>query len=100
MLSAKNIAFAIATFLAVAPAFAEGPVPSTFSIVAADPTTGEVGVAVASRFFAVGTVVPHARAGVGAVATQSYANTSFGPHGLSLLSHGNTPEKVLEDAQQ
>jgi uncharacterized Ntn-hydrolase superfamily protein len=96
LLSTKNIAFAIATFFTVVPAFAEGPLPSTFSIVAADPKTGEVGVAVASRFFAVGTVVPHARAGVGAVATQSYANTSFGPHGLSLLSHGNTPEKVLE----
>ncbi len=75
---------------------AEAPNPSTFSIVAADPETGEVGVAVASRFFAVGTVVPHARAGVGAVATQSFANTTFGPHGLSLLSHGNSPEKVLE----
>ncbi len=77
-------------------AVAEPPRPSTFSIVAADPQTGEVGVAVASRFFAVGTVVPHARAGIGAVATQSYANTTFGPHGLSLFSHGNTPEKVLE----
>jgi uncharacterized Ntn-hydrolase superfamily protein len=77
-------------------AHAEAPRPSTFSIVAADPDTGEVGVAVASRFFAVGTVVPHARAGVGAVATQSYANTTFGPHGLSLLSHGNSPERVLE----
>ena len=96
MLSVKNVAFIVAAFLAIVPAFAEGPVPSTFSIVAADPETGEVGVAVASRFFAVGTVVPHARAGVGAVATQSYANTSFGPHGLSLLSHDNTPEKVLE----
>lgn len=75
---------------------AEAPNPSTFSIVAADPDTGEVGVAVASRFFAVGTVVPHARAGVGAVATQSYANTTFGPHGLSLLSQGTSPDKVLE----
>jgi uncharacterized Ntn-hydrolase superfamily protein len=96
LLSAKNIAFVVSTFLAIVPIFAEGPVPSTFSIVAADPEAGEVGVAVASRFFAVGTVVPHARAGVGAVATQSYANTTFGKHGLSLLSHGNPPEKVLE----
>ena len=96
MLSTRKIAFAVAALLSVGPAFAEGPVPSTFSIVAADPETGEVGVAVASRFFAVGTVVPHARAGVGAVATQSYANTSFGKHGLSLLSHGNSPEKALE----
>ena len=96
MHSAKIIAFVIAALLVNVPIFAEGPVPSTFSIVAADPKTGEVGVAVASRFFAVGTVVPHAKAGVGAVATQSYANTGFGPHGLSLLSHGNTPQKVLE----
>ena len=96
MLSAKNITFAVVIFLTGGPLFADGPAPSTFSIVAADPTTGEVGVAVASRFFAVGTVVPHARAGVGAVATQAYANTNFGNHGLSLLSHGNSPEKVLE----
>jgi len=94
--STKIAVVVIAALLANVPISAEGPVPSTFSIVAADPKTGEVGVAVASRFFAVGTVVPHARAGVGAVATQSYANTSFGPHGLSLLSHGKTPEKVLE----
>jgi uncharacterized Ntn-hydrolase superfamily protein len=96
MLSAKNIVITLAATLSFATAFAETPGSSTFSIVAADPTTGEVGVAVASRFFAVGTVVPHARAGVGAVATQSYANTNFGPHGLSLLSHDNSPEKVLE----
>jgi uncharacterized Ntn-hydrolase superfamily protein len=96
MLSVKNIAAVGAATLAFVLVFAEVPGPSTFSIVAADPQTGEVGVAVASRFFAVGTVVPHARAGVGAVATQSYANTNFGPHGLSLLSHGNPPEKVLE----
>ncbi len=57
-------------------AFADPPHPSTFSIVAADPATGEVGVAVASRFFAVGSVVPYARAGVGAVATQASANTT------------------------
>jgi uncharacterized Ntn-hydrolase superfamily protein len=96
MLSSKNIAITAVAFLIVVSVFSEVPAPSTFSIVAADPKTGEVGVAVASRFFAVGTVVPHARAGVGAVATQSYANTTFGPHGLSLLSHGNPPKKVLE----
>jgi len=70
--------------------------PSTFSIVAADPEAGEVGVAVASRFFAVGTVVPHAAADVGAVATQSYANTTFGPRGLELLRGGAGPEAVLK----
>jgi uncharacterized Ntn-hydrolase superfamily protein len=97
-MAAKRLLVAVFVLCAAAvlPTGADPPRPSTFSIVAADPPTGEVGVAVASRFFAVGTVVPHARAGVGAIATQSYANTTFGPHGLSLLSHGNSPEKVLE----
>jgi uncharacterized Ntn-hydrolase superfamily protein len=76
-------------------AAAETPSPSTFSIVAADPVAGEVGVAVASRFFAVGTVVPHAQAGVGAVATQASANTSFGPRGLELLARGVTAAEAL-----
>jgi uncharacterized Ntn-hydrolase superfamily protein len=68
---------------------------STFSIVARDGGTGELGIAVASRFFAVGAVVPWARAGVGAVATQSYANTTFGWRGLDLLAEGLTPEEVV-----
>ena len=63
---------------------------ATFSIVGRDAETGELGIAVASRFFAVGTVVPWAKAGVGAVATQSYANTSFGWEGLELLEQGAT----------
>jgi uncharacterized Ntn-hydrolase superfamily protein len=71
------------------------PSPSTFSIVAADPEAGEVGVAVASRFFSVGSVVPFAKAGVGAVATQSFANTTYGPHGLELLELGVTAEEVV-----
>jgi uncharacterized Ntn-hydrolase superfamily protein len=71
-------------------------VVSTFSIVARDSATGEIGVAVASRFFAVGTVVPWAKADVGAVATQSFANTSFGWRGLELLEKGATPEDVLK----
>ena len=79
----------------VPPAFAEAPHPSTFSIVAADPATGEVGVAVASRFFAVGSVVPYARAGVGAVATQASANTTWGPGALELLARGVTPTEAL-----
>src|SRR5258706_11536223 len=71
------------------------PLPATFSIVAADPEAGEVGVAVASRFFAVGTVVPFARAGVGAVATQSFANTTYGPRGLELLERGVAADEVV-----
>ncbi|MGE5430170.1 MAG: DUF1028 domain-containing protein [Syntrophomonadaceae bacterium] len=69
----------------------------TFSIAARDSVTGELGVAVASRFFAVGTVVPWAKADVGAVATQSFANTSFGPRGLEMLQKGQTPEEVLRN---
>jgi len=68
---------------------------STFSIVARDPGTGELGVGVASRFFAVGSVVPWAEAEIGAVATQSFANTSFGWRGLDLLAIGLTPQEVL-----
>ncbi len=68
---------------------------STFSIVARDSVTGELGVAVASRFFAVGTVVPWARAGIGAVATQSFANTSFGWRGLDLIEKGASPAEAL-----
>jgi uncharacterized Ntn-hydrolase superfamily protein len=70
---------------------------STFSIVARDSVTGELGVAVASRFFAVGTVVPWAKADVGAVATQASANTSFGWRGLDLLEQGNDPEETIKD---
>jgi len=69
---------------------------STFSIVAVDPKTGELGVAVQSKFIAVGAVVPWAKAGVGAIATQSYANTSYGPKGLALLSQGLSAEEVLQ----
>lgn len=68
---------------------------ATFSIVGADPRTGEVGVAVQSKFLAVGAVVPWAKANVGAVATQSWANTSYGPRGLQLLEQGMSPEEVI-----
>lgn len=69
---------------------------ATFSIVARDAAAGEIGVAVASRFFAVGHVVPWAKAGVGAVATQSFMNTSFGWRGLELLEKGLTPEEIVK----
>ncbi len=69
---------------------------STFSIVGRDSASGELGVAVASRFFAVGTVVPWAEAGIGAVATQSFANTSFGWRGLNLLDSGALPREVID----
>jgi uncharacterized Ntn-hydrolase superfamily protein len=91
-LAAPVLAGAFTAFAAAA----EPPGPSTFSIVAADPAAGEVGVAVASRFFAVGSVVPFARAGVGAVATQASANTTYGPGALELLARGATPAEAIE----
>lgn len=67
----------------------------TFSIVARDPANGDLGVAVASKFLAVGSVVPWARAGAGAVATQALANISYGPRGLELLAAGAPAEQAL-----
>ncbi len=69
---------------------------STFSIVGFDPETGDLGVAVASKFIAVGAIVPWARAGVGAIATQALANVSYGPRGLELLSKGYDAREVLK----
>jgi uncharacterized Ntn-hydrolase superfamily protein len=72
------------------------PWVTTFSIVGCDLATGELGIAVASKFLAVGAVVPFAKAGVGAVATQSWANTSYGPRGLELLAAGDTPQQAID----
>lgn len=72
------------------------PAVATFSIVAANPATGEVGVAVQSKFLAVGSVVPWVKAGQGAIATQSWANTSYGPAGLAMLADGLHPEEVVK----
>src|SRR5262249_25832377 len=69
---------------------------ATFSIVASDPTTGDLGVAVESKFPAVGALVPWAEGGVGAIATQALANTSYGSAGLSLLRQGKSPAEVVE----
>jgi len=72
------------------------PVVATFSIVAYDPETHDLGVAVQSRFLAVGAVVPWAKAGVGAIATQAYVNTSYGPNGLKLLESGLSVQETLD----
>lgn len=71
------------------------PHPSTFSIAACDLDTPAWGVAVASKFLAVGAVVPWVRAGAGAVATQSFANTSYGPQGLDWMAQGLPAEETL-----
>lgn len=72
------------------------PLAHTFSIVARDSVTGEMGVAVQSHWFSVGTAVSWAEAGVGAVATQSFVNKSFGLRGLSLLKIGLTAEQAVD----
>jgi uncharacterized Ntn-hydrolase superfamily protein len=72
------------------------PVVATFSIVGFDPITGDLGVVVQSKFFGVGSVVPWAKAKVGAIATQSYANPNYGPDGLALLQSGKSAEEALK----
>ncbi len=69
----------------------------TFSIVARDPQTGEMGVAVQSHWFSVGSIVSWAEAGVGAIATQSFVNVSFGPRGLVLLKSGKSAQEVVNE---
>lgn len=69
---------------------------STFSIIAYDPDAQEWGVAVQSKAFIVGGIVPWAQAGVGAIATQAWTNKSFGPRGLALLKRGHDPKDVIE----
>src|ERR1041385_6063716 len=74
---------------------APDPVVATYSIVACDLPAGQWGVAVQSKFLAVGSVVPWAAPQVGAIATQSYANPRYGPNGLALLREGRTAEEVV-----
>ena len=82
---------------AAAPSASKASMPvATFSIVARDPATGELGVAVQSHWFSVGSVVPWAEAGVGAVATQSFVEPSYGPKGLALMKQGIAPKAALD----
>jgi len=69
---------------------------ATFSIVARDPSNGDLGVAVQSKFLAVGSVVPWARAEIGAIATQALANIGYGPDGLALLQEGLSASEALQ----
>src|SRR3954449_510807 len=71
------------------------PVVATYSIVACDLAAGQWGVAVQSKFLAVGSVVPWAEPHVGAIATQSYANPRYGPDGLALLREGRSAEETV-----
>ncbi len=76
--------------------FRSQPFAHTFSIVARDPDTGQMGVAVQSHWFSVGSVVPWAQAGIGAIATQSLTDISYGPLGLDLLRGGKTAQQALD----
>jgi uncharacterized Ntn-hydrolase superfamily protein len=76
--------------------FNDEPLAHTFSIVARDAETGELGVAVQSHWFSVGSIVSWAEAGVGAVATQSLVNESFGQRGIDLLKEGKMPQEALD----
>ena len=72
------------------------PLAHTFSIVAYDSATGDMGVAVQSHWFSVGTIVTWGEAGVGVIATQSFVNPAFGPDGLKLLKDGLSPKEVVD----
>lgn len=90
--------FLISALLFWLPAAAfESPHIATFSIVARDADTGDLGVGVQSKYFGVGAVVPHARAKVGALATQARGNILYGPQGLGLLESGQSPESTMEN---
>src|SRR5512138_1829063 len=78
------------------PPSAADPLVHTFSIVARDPATGEIGVAVQSHWFSVGSIVTWAEAGVGAVATQSFVDPSYGPRGLDLMRKGTPAPAALQ----
>src|SRR3954451_14073501 len=94
----KRLLFFLVLSTSVLAQMAERPLRpvSTFSIVARDPQTGEIGVAVQSHWFAVGQIVPWAEAGVGAVATQSFVDPSYGPLGLELMRRGKSAPEALQ----
>src|SRR5216684_1157168 len=85
----------LAALLATQPLLAQIRPVNTFSIVARDPQTGQIGVAVQSHWFAVGQIVPWAEEGVGAVATQSFVDTTYGQLGLDLLRTGKSAPDAL-----
>lgn len=100
----KNLIILICLFFAFLPIqlfpqtfFGNEPLAHTFSIVARDPQTGEMGVAVQSHWFSVGSIVAWGEAGVGVVATQSFVNPSFGQRGLELLKTGKTAQEVIDE---
>lgn len=95
----KTILLVIAILVsanAIAQQFYSNPFAHTFSIVARDSVTGEMGIAVQSHWFSVGSLVGWGEAGVGVIATQSFVNPAYGPDGLKLLKEGKSPEEVVK----
>jgi uncharacterized Ntn-hydrolase superfamily protein len=92
----RRILFALIVIAIAIPAAAIDRPVHTYSIVARDPATGEMGVAVQSHWFSVGSIVTWAEAGVGAIATQSFVDPAYGPRGLELMKSGLTAEQALE----
>ncbi len=93
--------FCFSTFLNLSPMqaqkpYGDQPLAHTYSIVAFDSLTGDMGVAVQSHWFSVGPLVAWGEAGVGVVATQSFVNPDFGPEGLALLKAGHSPQEAIE----
>ena len=88
----RRALFCVAAAILLAPL----PASATFSIVARDPETGDLGVAVQSHYFSVGPIVPWAAPGVGAVATQSLVEVAYGPRGLELMRNGRSAPEALE----
>src|ERR671931_685818 len=86
----------VPVLLVVGVAGRPAPLAHTYSIVARDPETGEMGVAVQSHYFSVGPIVPWAESGVGAVATQSLVEVSYGQLGLALMRAGKSPRQALD----
>jgi len=92
----RKVVSLLILLLCAAGAHARDPFAHTFSIVARDPATGELGVAVQSHWFQVGPLVPWAEAGVGAVATQSFVKVDYGPQGLELMKQGLSAQQALD----
>jgi uncharacterized Ntn-hydrolase superfamily protein len=93
----KQLLAAIVVWASAPALAAADPLVHTFSIVARDPATGEIGVAVQSHWFSVGSLVTWAEAGVGAVATQSFVDPSYGQRGLELMRSGRSAPQALDD---
>src|SRR5262245_6676883 len=93
----KTLLVCLAVAAGSQPVAAADPLVHTFSIVARDPATGDLGVAVQSHWFSVGSLVTWAEAGVGAVATQSFVDPSYGTRGLELMRAGRAAPQALEE---